>query len=102
MTFRDPETGFVREIFPAFEGASLEFYRHVIPVGVGSGDLPSHKIGFEKYILMERGRLRVVLGEEEYLLEEGDVFYFTADATHRFENAGQGECSYFLVKGSGG
>jgi quercetin dioxygenase-like cupin family protein len=51
----------------------------------------------EEYIVVEEGRLRAILGGEEYLLEEGDALYFEADVPHRFDNVGKGECSYYLV-----
>ena len=34
--------------------------------------------------------------------EEGDSLYFAADVPHRFDNAGEGECSYYLVIDSRG
>jgi quercetin dioxygenase-like cupin family protein len=48
-------------------------------------------------VLVEKGRLKAILGGDEYLLEEGDALYFEADVAHRFDNAGDGECSYYLV-----
>ena len=98
MTFRDPETNFVYQIFPAFEGGAIEFVRHILPVGVSSGELDAHSVGIEKYLLMEQGQLRVMIGSQEYTLEEGDLFYFQADVVHRFDNIGSEECSYFLIK----
>ncbi len=53
--------------------------------------------GVEEYIVVEKGRLKAVIGGEECLLEEGDAVYFEADVTHRFDNVGAGECSYYLV-----
>ena len=53
--------------------------------------------GVEEYVAVEKGRLRAVIGGEEYLLEEGDALYFEADVSHRFDNVGDGECSYYLV-----
>ncbi|HKH78219.1 MAG TPA: cupin domain-containing protein [Rubrobacteraceae bacterium] len=38
-----------------------------------------------------------MLASEEYLLQEGDSLYFEADVAHRFDNAGEGPCSYYLV-----
>jgi quercetin dioxygenase-like cupin family protein len=35
-------------------------------------------------------------------LEEGDALYFEADVPHRFDNAGEEECSYYLVIDSKG
>ena len=74
MIMRDPVTGFERQLLsPSFGG--LEFIRNVVPEGSTSGEF----------------------GGEEYVLEEGDAVYFEADFAHRFDNAGEGECSYYLV-----
>ena len=98
ISFVDPETGFERQLFPAFEDAPVEFMRHVIPPGAGSGDLPAHASAPEKYVLMEKGRLRVTVGTEEHLLDPGDLFHFRGDVPHRFDNAGRGVCAYYLIK----
>jgi quercetin dioxygenase-like cupin family protein len=46
--------------------------------------------------------LRATVGGEEYLLREGDALYFEADVMRRFDNAGEGECTYYLVISSRG
>lgn len=98
ISFVDPDTGFERQLFPAFEGRPLEFLRLVIPEGASSGDLLAHSIGFVKYIIMEQGRLRVVVGSQDYILDGGDLFFFAADLPHRFDNVGEGSCSFYLIK----
>ncbi|HWT02027.1 MAG TPA: XRE family transcriptional regulator [Pyrinomonadaceae bacterium] len=101
MVFRDPETGFERQLLsPAFESRSVEFVRHVIPKGATSGDLPAYKAGTEKYLVVEQGRLGVVIEGHAHHLNAGDSLYFEADAPHRFENTGKGVCSYYLVVSS--
>jgi transcriptional regulator with XRE-family HTH domain len=103
MVMRDPETGFERQLLsPNFVGRGVEFIRNLIPEGSTSGEFPPHRKGIEEHIVVERGSLRAVLGGEEYLLREGDALYFEADVTHRFDNAGEKECSYYLVIGSRG
>jgi transcriptional regulator with XRE-family HTH domain len=103
MTMRDPETGFERQLLsPSFGGRGIEFIRNVVPEGSTSGEFPPHRRGVEEYVVVERGRLRAVLGGEEHLLEEGDTLYFEANVAHRFDNAGEGECSYYLVIDSKG
>lgn len=98
MVMRDPETGFERQLLsPTFGNRGVEFVRNIIPEGGASGEFPPHRRGAEEYIVVEKGQLRAVLGGEEYVLDEGDAVYFEADVTHRFENAGNGECSYYLV-----
>jgi transcriptional regulator with XRE-family HTH domain len=96
MVMRDPETGFERRLLsPSFGG--IEFIRNIVPEGSTSGEFPPHRRGVEEYVVVEKGRLRAVLGGEEHVLEEGDAAYFEADVAHRFDNVGEGECSYYLV-----
>jgi transcriptional regulator with XRE-family HTH domain len=103
MVVRDPDTGFERQLLsPSFGGRGIEFIKNVVPRGSGSGEFPPHRRGVEEYVVVERGRLRAILGGEEYLLEEGDALYFEADVPHRFDNAGEGECSFYLVVDSKG
>ncbi len=98
MVMRDPETGFERQLLsPAFGGRGVEFIRNVVPYGSTSGEFPPHRRGVEEYVAVEKGRLKATLGGEEYTLEEGDALYFEADVSHRLDNAGNGECSYYLV-----
>jgi transcriptional regulator with XRE-family HTH domain len=102
MIMRDPKTGFERQLLsPSFCG-ELEFIRNVVPEGSTSGEFPPHRRGVEEYVVVEKGRLRAILGSEEHVLEEGDAAYFEADVAHRFDNAGVGECSYYLVIDSRG
>jgi transcriptional regulator with XRE-family HTH domain len=98
VVMRDPETGFERQLLsPRFGGRGLEFIRNVVPEGSTSGEFPPHRRGVEEYVVVEKGRLRAVLGGEEHVLDQGDAAYFEADVAHRFDNAGEGECSYYLV-----
>ena len=98
MVMRDPETGFERQLLsPSFGGRGVEFIRNVVPEGSTSGEFPPHRRGVEEYVAVEKGNLRAIIGGEEYLLKEGDALYFEADVSHRFDNAGDGECSYYLV-----
>lgn len=98
MVMRDPETGFERHsLSPSFGGRGVEFVKNVVQEGSSSGEFPPHGEGVEEYISVEKGRLKARIGDEELLLEEGDSVFFEADVTHHFENAGQGECHYYLV-----
>ena len=98
MVMKDPGTGFVRQLLsPTFGRRDIEFIRNVVPEGSTSGEFPPHRRGVEEYVAVEKGRVKAVLGVEEYLLDEGDALYFEADVSHRFDNVGVGECSYYLV-----
>ena len=103
MVLRDPETGFERQsLSPTFAGRGVEFLRNVVPEGSTSGDFPAHRKGVEEHIVVEKGELKATLGGEEYLLRAGDALFFEADVPHRFDNAGRGECAYYLVISSAG
>lgn len=95
---RDPETGFERQLLsPGYGRRGIELVRNFVPEGATSGELPPGRKGAEEYVIVEKGRLRAILGCEEHLLEAGDAVYFEADLFHRFDNAGEGECSYYHV-----
>lgn len=103
MVMRDPETDFERHLLsPSFGGRGVEFIKNVVPEGGTSGEFQPHRDGVEEYVSVERGRLRAEIGGEELILEEGDSIFFEADAPHRFDNAGEGECHYYLVIDSKG
>lgn len=98
MVVRDPESSFERHsLSPSFDGRGVEFIKNIVPEGESSGDFPAHREGVEEYVAVEKGRLNATLGDQEYLLEAGDALFFEADLTHRFDNAGEGECVYYLV-----
>ena len=98
MVMRDPETGFERQLLsPNTAGLGVEFIRNTIPEGSTSGEFPPHRKGVEEQLVVEQGTLKATLAGDEYLLEEGDAIYFEADVPHRFDNAGEGKCSYYLV-----
>jgi transcriptional regulator with XRE-family HTH domain len=98
MIMRDPETGFERQLLsPNSIGLGVEFIRNKIPRGSTSGEFPPHRKGVEEHIVVERGTLKATLAGEEYLLGQGDALYFEADLPHRFDNAGEDECTYYLV-----
>jgi transcriptional regulator with XRE-family HTH domain len=98
MVMRDPETGFERQLLsPSIGGHGIELIRNVVPEGSISGEFPPYRRGVEEYVVVERGRLRAILGNEGYILEKGDAVYFEADVPHRFDNVGEAECSYYLV-----
>jgi transcriptional regulator with XRE-family HTH domain len=103
MVMRDPETGFERQLLsPNFVGRGVEFIRNEIPQNSTSGEFPPHRKGVEEHIVVEQGSLKAMLAGEEYLLGEGDALYFEADVPHRFDNVGEGTCSYYLVISSRG
>jgi transcriptional regulator with XRE-family HTH domain len=98
MVMRDPETGFERQLLsPNTVGLGVEFIQNKIPRGSASGEFPPHRKGVEEHIVVERGTLKATLAGSEYFLRQGDALYFEADVPHSFDNAGDEECTYYLV-----
>lgn len=98
LVFRDPDTGIERQLLsPPFAGRGIEFIRAILPPGAVTDDLAPYHPAIDKYLLVEEGALRVIVGGETHDLAPGDAFYFRASTTHRFENPGPGPCSYIAV-----
>lgn len=98
LVFRDERTGIDRQLLsPAFAGRGIEWIRVTLPPGAATDDLQPYHPAIDKYVLVEMGLLRMVVGATSHLLEAGDAFYFRADVIHRFENAGPGACVYLAV-----
>lgn len=98
LVFRDETTGIERQLLsPPFAGRGIEWIRAALPPGTATDDLQPYHPAIDKYVLVEAGRLRVVVGAEAHVLEAGDAFYFRADVLHRFENGGAEACVYLAV-----
>lgn len=57
---------------------------------ISSSGLVTHEGEECGYVM--KGRMKIQLGEEEYILEEGDSISFDSTIPHRYDNAGKGEC----------
>ena len=98
LVFRDQRTGIDRQLLsPAFAGRGIEWIRVILPPGSATDDLQPYHPAIDKYVLVEAGSLRMVVGAMSHRLEAGDAFYFRADILHRFENAGAEACVYLAV-----
>ena len=98
LVFRDERTGIDRQLLsPAFAGRGIEWIRVTLPPGTATDDLQPYHPAIDKYVLVEAGSLRMVVGAVSHLLEAGDAFYFRADVVHRFENTGDASCIYLAV-----
>lgn len=98
LVFRDAATGIERQLLsPPFAGHGIEWIRVTLPAGESTEDVQPYHPAIDKYVLVEAGQLRMVIGRESRLVEAGDALYFRADVAHRFENAGVGECRYLAV-----
>jgi len=65
------------------------------PVGGNGGDFISHE-GEECGVILE-GSLKAYIGDQTYILEEGDCIYFDSSIPHRWENIREIEARAFWI-----
>lgn len=88
-----------RRILQGGEGVQMELLAsgkiimepHLFRVapGAGSGEFYSHE--GEEFLYLTRGRLVIVLEDQEFRLNTGDSFYFESKIPHRWFNPGKRE-----------
>ena len=68
-------------------GGGLQAYKHVVPPRWPAGGMPEQKVheGYE-WLYVLTGRLRLLLGRREYLLEAGEVVEFDTRVPHAYAN----------------
>lgn len=94
----------VERVSPAMPGERASVTVHTLRPGARTGgpnDRPIHAPGSRETVLVEAGRLAIVVDGERYLLAEGDAVTFDADLPHQFENPGNRATSFIAVVTSG-
>ena len=100
-----PRAGHTYEIVtPPLPGQRAEVSCHTLAPGAstgGPGDPPMHEPGSRETAIVEAGRVRLVVGEANYDLADGDSVTFDADLPHHFENAEPVEARFMSVVSAG-
>lgn len=92
---RSPQTGFILELLAYDPNTKIEPLLTTLDPGMKSAHLYSHDGEEFNYII--KGKLKYFLGEEVFILEEGDSIYHRSTIQHGFENIGKGECVYITT-----
>lgn len=96
--FREEATGFERRsLSPMYHGRGVDLVLNTLPPRSKAGPFPSHRQGVEEHLYVAKGRLRVTLDGQDYVLETGDFLFYQADLCHTFENLSDSVCEYFIV-----
>ncbi len=91
-------------VTPPLPGQRAEVSEHVLAAGAstgGPGDPPMHEAGSRETAVVTHGSVRLVVGEANYDLDEGDSVTFDADLPHHFENPMNGEARFLSVVSAG-
>lgn len=84
------ESGIKDQLLSPHLHGQLEMLLSRFPPGTGSGPSPYVHRGEEAGIVTQ-GMLRLWVGENSFVLNEGDSFSFPSTTPHRYENAGTQE-----------
>jgi len=56
-----------------------------------------HRPGVEEYLLICDGRINLLVGDEQIILEKGDAIRFNGNMKHRYQNAGDSPVNAFTI-----
>ncbi|QEE60771.1 helix-turn-helix domain-containing protein [Salinibacterium sp. dk2585] len=79
----------VRELVTPRQHTTMQLIRSTLPPGFSNEGQPFRHLGTE-CVLVESGSLRVVHGEREVVLEEGDAMTYGCSVPHWWANASDG------------
>ena len=85
-----------RALFPFDEPRRVEFYELKL-APKGSEKAEAHAAGTTENLVVARGSVEIVIGNEKHQLETGDAILFEADQAHVYRNAGSSEAVLYLV-----
>lgn len=88
-----PKSNLVYELLSPDLNRQMELMIGRLAVGACSVEKPAGHPG-EECILVLEGSMKVIVGNEEYLLEEGDSIYYFASMPHQLISCGDSELVY--------
>ncbi len=87
-----------RSLAPPTPEQPGELLHLLLPPGVGTGTRAPASSGSHCALVVESGTLRLVVGNEEQTLCDGDSATFADDCAHSFANPGATPCSVSLMR----
>ena len=85
-----------RALFPFDEPRKVEFYELRLAPRASEQAEP-HPPGTIENLVVTRGALEMIVGEETHMLSTGDAVQFKADVRHEYRNPGAQETVIYLV-----
>jgi mannose-6-phosphate isomerase-like protein (cupin superfamily) len=94
----------VERVSPAIPGERASVTVHTLKPGGRTGgpdDAPVHAAGSRETVVVQLGKLVIVIDGERHTLNEGDAVTFDADLPHHFENPGRRAAAFLAVVTAG-
>ena len=88
------EGTFIRVLFPPNE--TLTYAMRVFEMEP-KGHIPAHKHPWEHEIFILKGRLRIKVGEEEFILEPETAIYIPPNMVHEYWNIGEEKAKFICT-----
>lgn len=82
---------------PVVPGVNFELVRSTLPPACDAGWFPAYAGGSHVFVVVVAGVLRLTVGERTETLRAGDSGYFAAHRRHRYANAGETDCEYYVA-----
>ena len=95
-TFRTDHNCTIRTLSPLNMEKNIEFYRMTLEQGAALDSEP-HFPGTEEFVYVNKGRARVVTGEQQADLTRGDSIHYRADVPHAIRNVGRGRVEAYMI-----
>ena len=92
------------EMTPHLPGQRVSVSQHSLGARARTGgpnDPPLHAPGSREVVVVQAGRLDLIIEGERYELAEGDSATFDADLPHHFENPGRASTAFVAVVTAG-
>jgi transcriptional regulator with XRE-family HTH domain len=80
----------------------LQAYKQIVPAGWPGGDVNQKTHEGYDWIYVLSGRVRLVLGDQDFVLKEGEVAEFDTRVPHWFSNPGPGPTEMLCLYGPQG
>jgi transcriptional regulator with XRE-family HTH domain len=84
-------------VSPVIPGVNFEWIRTTLPPGCMPGLYPAYAPGSHEYVFVERGSVRITVGDSEIDLAAGESMYFAGNVVHGYANTSRETCTYYVA-----
>ncbi|KAB2337596.1 cupin domain-containing protein [Cytobacillus depressus] len=88
---KSKDNSIVYELLSPSQNKSMEAMLVTLKPGANSGEFPHSHVG-EDFGYIIKGKIFYKIGENSYVLEEGDSIYFDSSIPHYYKNIGNEDC----------
>lgn len=98
LEYKESEIGGRRDYFRRPTAMLNNFEMHVSTLNEGLTNHQAHTHKAEEFVLMIKGDVVMLVGEENFACSAGDVVFVSSMVPHALNNTGQGETMYFAFQ----